>query len=71
VAHYIGHRTPRPFRVRVTNPKHPFTQGIGDLAVNDEQHYVEYDKDPKYKLPEAENVDGLDFQKIAARRAGW
>jgi type 1 glutamine amidotransferase len=69
---YIGHPTLRPFKVRVLNSKHPITQGIGDFMVNDEQHYVEYDKDPKYKLLEAENVDGLNFQKLGAKSvAGW
>ncbi len=40
--------------------------------VNDEQHYVEYDKDRKYVLLEAENVDGLSFQNLGGRSvAGW
>jgi type 1 glutamine amidotransferase len=69
---YIGHPTLRPFKVRVTNPNHPITQGITDFIVNDEQHYVEYDKDPKYKLLEAENIDGLTFDKYGTKSiAGW
>jgi type 1 glutamine amidotransferase len=69
---YIGHPTLRPFKVRVVNPNHPITQGIGDFMVNDEQHYVEYDKDPKYKLLEAENIDGLGFEKLGTKSvAGW
>jgi len=69
---YIGHPTLRPFKVRVTNPDHPITQGIQDFTVNDEQHYVEYDKEPRYKLLEAENVDGLTFEKYGTRSiAGW
>jgi hypothetical protein len=58
---YIGHPTLRPFKVRVVNKDHPITQGIQDFIVNDEQHYVEYDKDRKYILMETENVDGLDY----------
>jgi type 1 glutamine amidotransferase len=58
---YIGHPPLRPFKVRVVNHDHPITQGIQDFIVNDEQHYVEYDKDPKYILMEAENIDGLDY----------
>ena len=27
------------------NSSHPITQGVQDFIVNDEQHYVEYDKD--------------------------
>ena len=69
---YIGHPTLRPFRVRITNRSHPITKGVQDFMVNDEQHYVEYDKDPKYKLLEAENLDGLTFGKYGARSiAGW
>jgi hypothetical protein len=69
---YIGHPPLRPFKVRVTNTSHPITQGIKDFMVNDEQHYVEYDKDPKYKLLEAENVDGLGYEKLGTKSvAGW
>jgi type 1 glutamine amidotransferase len=69
---YIGHPPLRPFRVRVVNKSHPITQGIQDFFVNDEQHYVEYDKDKKYILLEAENVDGLTFQNLGAKSiAGW
>ena len=69
---YIGHPTLRPFKVRVTNSAHPITRGISDFMVNDEQHYVEYDKDPKYKLLEAENIDGLTYEKYGTKSiAGW
>ncbi len=69
---YIGHPTLRPFKVRVMNETHPITQGIHDFMVNDEQHYVEYDKDRKHILLEAENVDGLGFDKYGAKSvAGW
>ncbi|HMF76466.1 MAG TPA: ThuA domain-containing protein [Bryobacteraceae bacterium] len=59
---YIGHPTLRPFKVRVVNRDHPITQGIQEFVVNDEQHYVEYDKDRKHILMEADNIDGLDFE---------
>jgi len=69
---YIGHPPLRPFRVRVVNAAHPITQGVSDFFVNDEQHYVNYDKDPKYILLEAENVDGLTFENLGAKSiAGW
>jgi hypothetical protein len=69
---YIGHPPLRPFKVRVINKSHPITQGIQDFMVNDEQHYVEYDKDPKYVLIESENVDGLTYQKLGTKSpAGW
>lgn len=58
---YIGHPPLRPFKVRITNRHHPITQGIQDFIVNDEQHYVEYDKDRGHILAEAENIDGLDY----------
>ena len=69
---YIGHPALRPFKVRVVNATHPITQGIGDFMVNDEQHYVEYDKDKKYILLEAENIDGLTYQHLGTKSiAGW
>ena len=69
---YIGHPTLRPFKVRIVNSRHPITQGIQEFFVNDEQHFVEYDKDRKNILLEAENVDGLTFQNLGTTSiAGW
>jgi type 1 glutamine amidotransferase len=69
---YIGHPALRPFKVRIVNTTHPITQGISDFIVNDEQHYVEYDKDKKYILMESENIDGLTYEKLGAKSpAGW
>src|SRR3954447_18917996 len=69
---YIGHPPLRPFKVHIVNTTHPITQGISDFIVNDEQHYVEYDKDRKYVLLESENIDGLTFQKLGTKAtAGW
>ena len=69
---YIGHPPLRPFRVHVVNQDHPITQGVRDFVVNDEQHYVEYDKDRKNILLEAENVDGLTYENLGAKSiAGW
>lgn len=69
---YIGHPPLRPFKVRVVNASHPITQGVADFMVNDEQHYVEYDKDRKHVLLESENIDGLTYQRLGAKSpAGW
>jgi type 1 glutamine amidotransferase len=69
---YIGHPPLRPFRVRASQNSHPITQGIGDFMVNDEQHYVEYDKDKKYVVLEAENIDGLTYENLGAKSiSGW
>lgn len=69
---YIGHPPLRPFRVRVVNSSHPITQGIADFVVNDEQHYVHYDKDRKFILLEAENLDGLKYENLGTKSiAGW
>ena len=59
---YVGHPPLRPFKVKVVNHEHPITQGIQDFMVNDEQHYVTYDKDPKDILLRSENIDGLEFE---------
>ena len=56
---YIDHPPLRPFKVSVVNHEHPITRGVQDFMVNDEQHFVTYDKDPKYILLRSENVDGL------------
>jgi type 1 glutamine amidotransferase len=69
---YIGHPTLRPFKVRITNRDHPITSGIQEFVVNDEQHYVAYDKDPKHILAEADNIDGLDFENRGTKSiAAW
>jgi type 1 glutamine amidotransferase len=69
---YIGHPALRPFRVRVVNTNHPITRGVHDFTVNDEQHYVEFDKDKGSILLEAENIDGLTFQNLGTKSiAGW
>ena len=69
---YIGHPALRPFRVHVVNNAHPIAQGIKDFVVNDEQHFVIYDKDPKHVLLESENIDGLEFEQYGGKStAGW
>jgi len=66
-AAYIGHPPLRPFEVHATGNKHPITEGMTSFVVNDEQHYVTYDKDPKYILLEAENIDGLKFENLGTK----
>jgi len=69
---YIGHPPLRPFQVHATQNKHPITAGMSSFMVNDEQHYVTYNGDPKYLILEAENVDGLKFEDLGTRSiSGW
>ena len=69
---YIGHPALRPFQVRVVNKDHPITQGIPDFMVNDEQHFVAYDKDSKHVILESENLDGLEYENHGRKSiAGW
>ena len=73
---YIDHPPLRPFRVSVVNKEHPITRGVQDFMVNDEQHFVTYDKDSKYILMRSENIDGLteisEGKDLGARAiAGW
>lgn len=69
---YIGHPPLRPFKVRVVNKSHPITQGIEDFMVNDEQHYVAFDKDRQNILLEAENIDGLTYDTHGTKSiSGW
>jgi type 1 glutamine amidotransferase len=69
---YIGHPPLRPFQVRVANPDHPITRGVSDFIVNDEQHYVTYDKDPQHIILRSENTDGLRYEDHGTQAiAGW
>ncbi len=69
---YIGHPPLRPFVVRIVNREHPITQGVRDFMVNDEQHYVIYDKDPKDILLKSENTDGLGYRDLGTQSiGGW
>ena len=73
---YIDHPALRPFKVSVVNKDHPITTGVQDFMANDEQHFVMYDKDPKYILLRSENIDGLtdisDGKDLGTKAiAGW
>lgn len=69
---FISHPPLRPFQVHATANKHPITEGIAPFMVNDEQHYVTYDKDPKYVILESENIDGLTFRDLGTKAiGGW
>ena len=71
-AAYTGHPPIRTFKVKVKNPEHPITRGVRDFVVTDEQHYMEYDKDPKYVFLESVNEEGLTFRNYGASApAGW
>lgn len=71
-AAYAGHPPVRTFKVRVKNHDHPITRGVGDFVVTDEQHYMEYDRDPKTVLLESVNEDGLTWRDMGtAAPAGW
>ena len=69
---YVGHPPLRPFQVRATANLHPITAGLKPFVVNDEQHYVDYDKDPRHVILESENLDGLTYQgRGTGSPAGW
>lgn len=71
-AAYAGHPPIRTFKVKVTNPNHPITQGVKDFIVTDEQHYMTYDKDPKHIFLETVNEEGLDYNKQGPKApGGW
>jgi len=71
-AAYAGHPPIRTFKVKVTNPDHPITQGVKDFVVTDEQHYMTYDKDPKFLFLQTVNEDGLTYQSYGSTApGGW
>ncbi|HEY0262967.1 MAG TPA: ThuA domain-containing protein [Granulicella sp.] len=57
----LNHPPLRPFKVRIVNKDHPITHDVKDFMVDDEQHYLVYDKDPKNILLNSENIDGLTY----------
>ncbi|MBM3812361.1 MAG: ThuA domain-containing protein [Acidimicrobiia bacterium] len=71
-AAYTGHPPIRTFKVKVTNPDHPITRGVRDFIVTDEQHYMDYDKDPKHVFLETVNEEGLTYRNYGATApGGW
>ena len=71
-AAYAGHPPIRTFKVKVKDSSHPITKGIKDFVVTDEQHYMEYDKDPKHIFLETVNEEGLDYRNQGATApGGW
>ncbi|HEY4050365.1 MAG TPA: ThuA domain-containing protein [Acidobacteriaceae bacterium] len=62
----------RPFKVKIVNREHPITRGVNDFVVTDEQHYMTYQKDPKYLLLQSVNENGLTFKNLgSSSAAGW
>lgn len=69
---YQGHPAIRPYRVRILNRDHPITRGVNDFLVTDEQHYMEYQKDPRYLLMESVNAAGTGYRDLGSTApAGW
>ncbi len=57
----LGHPPVRPFKVKITNHDHPITKGVDDFVITDEQHFLVYEKDPKYVLAVSINEDNLTY----------
>jgi type 1 glutamine amidotransferase len=71
-AAYAGHPAIRTFKVKVKNTNHPITKGVRDFVVTDEQHYMEYDKDPKHIFLETVNEEGMTYRNLGATApGGW
>ncbi|MFL6415109.1 MAG: ThuA domain-containing protein [Bryobacteraceae bacterium] len=66
---YTGHPPIRPFKVKIVNQDHPITRGVSDFVVTDEQHFVTYDKDPKYVLARSVNEKGLEYTDLSGKRS--
>jgi hypothetical protein len=62
----------RPFKVKIVNKNHPITQGVKEFVVTDEQHFVNYQKDPKHLLLQSVNEHGLTHKNLGTSSpAGW
>lgn len=66
---YTGHPPIRPFKVKIVNRDHPITRDVNDFVVTDEQHFLTYEKDPKYVLARSVNEDGLEYTDLAGRKS--
>jgi type 1 glutamine amidotransferase len=58
----IGHPPSRPYKVKIINHDHPITKDVNDFVITDEQHFLVYEKDPKYVLAMSVNEDGLTYR---------
>jgi type 1 glutamine amidotransferase len=68
----LEHPPLRPFKVKIVNGDHPITRGVHDFVVTDEQHFVQYEKDPKFVLMQSVNEDGLTWRDHGTTSvAGW
>jgi type 1 glutamine amidotransferase len=66
------HPSIRPFKVKIINHEHPITRGVNDFVVTDEQHFMEYDKDPKFVLARSINEEGLTYEGYgSSSEAAW
>jgi len=71
-AAYTGHPAIRTFKVKVTNSDHPITRGVKDFVVTDEQHYMTYDKDPKFLFLQTVDEEGRGFKDYGSTApGGW
>jgi type 1 glutamine amidotransferase len=58
--------------VKILNQNHPITHGVKDFVVTDEQHFVNYQKNPKYLLLQSVNENGLTHKNLGnSSPAGW
>jgi len=68
----LEHPPLRPFKVKIVNSDHPITRGVHDFVVTDEQHFVQYEKDPKFVLMQSVNENGLTWRGHGTSSvAGW
>lgn len=58
---FTGHPEVRPYKVKVVNHDHPITRDVSDFVIHDEQHFMTFEKDPKYVLARSVNEDGIEF----------
>jgi type 1 glutamine amidotransferase len=69
---YKGHPQLRPFKVVITDHDHPITRGVSDFVIADEQHYMDYDKDPKFVFMKSVNENGLTYRDLGnTANSGW
>lgn len=60
-ASIIGHLPIQPFKIKIINDNHPITKDVDDFIITDQQHFLAYERNPKYVLVVGANEDGLTY----------
>jgi type 1 glutamine amidotransferase len=58
---FTGHTAFQPYKMKIVNRDHSITRGVNDFVITEEQHFLIYDKDPKFVLMRSVNEEGKEY----------